>query len=68
MTLTPKLFKTLPSPPADTIFVLNILEKIKHTQFFNYTHKSVHTKSEISLHKLDHLCTHITFLAYPYKI
>ena len=46
----------MPSPSADSKFVLSILKFFKHAQFFNHTQNIFGMlKSGILLHKLDYL-------------
>ena len=50
----------MPSPFADSKFVLSIPKIFKHTQFFNHTQNVFGIlKSGILLHKLDNLSIHI---------
>jgi hypothetical protein len=53
----------MPSPSADSKFVLSISKIFKHTQFFNHTQNFFGIpKSGILLHKLDYLSILETFL------
>ena len=52
----------MPSPSADSKFVLSILKTFKRSQFFNCTQNVFGIlKSGILLHKLDHLSIIKTF-------
>jgi hypothetical protein len=52
----------MPSPSADTKFVLGILKLFKHTQFFKCTQIDFGTlKSDILLNKVAYLSTLKTF-------
>jgi hypothetical protein len=52
----------MPSPSADTKFVLGILKLFKHTQFFKCTQINFGTlKSDILLNKVAYLSTLKTF-------
>ena len=55
----------MPSPSADSKFVLSIPKNFKHTQFFNHTQNVFGIlKSGILLHKLDYLSILKTFWVY----
>ena len=55
----------MPSPSAISKFVLSTLKFFKHTQFLKYTQNVFgKLKSEILLHKLDHLSVLKTFWVY----
>ena len=55
----------MPSPSADSKFVLSIPKIFKHTQFFNHTQNVFGIlKSGILLHKLDYLSILKTFWVY----
>ena len=57
--------RLMPSPSADSKFVLSIPKIFKHTQFFNHTQNVFGIlKSGILLHKLDYLSILKTFWVY----
>ena len=59
----------MPSPSADSKFVLSIPKIFKQTQFFNHTQNVfVILKSGILLHKLDYLSIVKTFWVYFKKL